>query len=86
MKRIRRLFQSIHFKIPIQIIIILLIAFQFVGVYFVNQYESRTLKNYQDQIDTQVEFLVNNVTPILETLEWDGWTRPFDSGHWYLLK
>ena len=66
MKRIRRLFQSIHFKIPIQIIIILLIAFQFVGVYFVNQYESRTLKNYQDQIDTQVEFLVNNVTPILE--------------------
>ena len=61
-----RFFQSIHFKIPIQIIIILLIAFQFVGVFFISQYEKRTTKNFTDQINTQVEFLVNNVTAPLE--------------------
>lgn len=66
MKQFMRFFRSIHFKIPIQIMIILVIAFQLIGVLFISQLETRTIDNFKEQVNTQVELLANNVASILE--------------------
>lgn len=65
MNKKRKFFQTINFKIPLLFIIILLISFQFIGVFFIGQLETQSVKNFKDQINTQVDFLVNNVSPIL---------------------
>lgn len=60
-----RFFKSIYFKIPLLFMFILLIAFQFIGVYFIDQLESQTTNQFKSQINTQADFLVNNISPIL---------------------
>ena len=65
MNKKRKLFQTINVKIPLLIIIILLISFQFIGVYFIGQLETQSVKNFKDQINVQIDFLINNVSPIL---------------------
>lgn len=65
MKKQLKFFQTINVKIPLLFIVILLISFQFIGVYFIRQLESQSVKNFKDQIHTQVDFLINNVSPLL---------------------
>lgn len=60
-----RFFQSINFKIPMLFIVILFISFQFVGVFFIGQLKNQSIRTFKDQINTQVDFLVTNVGPIL---------------------
>lgn len=60
-----RFFQSIYFKIPLLFVFILVITFQFIGVIFIDQLETQTVDNFKVQINTQADFLVNNITPIL---------------------
>ncbi|UUX33235.1 cell wall metabolism sensor histidine kinase WalK [Fundicoccus culcitae] len=65
MKRPFSIFQSIYIKIPLLFIFILLIAFQFIAVFFVDQLETQTANNYKENMNTQVDLLVNNMRPIL---------------------
>ena len=65
MKRSFNIFQSIYIKIPLLIIFILTISFQFIGVFFIDQLETQSVTTLKDQINTQVDFLINNVSPIL---------------------
>ena len=60
-----RFFQSIYFKIPLLFIFILLIVFQFIGVYFINELESQSVNQFKTQINSQADFLTNNLEPIL---------------------
>ena len=64
-------FQSIYFKIPLLFLFILMIAFQFIGVFFINQLETQSIETFKNQINVQGEFLTNNLAPILanEALE-----------------
>ncbi|MGO4937463.1 cell wall metabolism sensor histidine kinase WalK [Fundicoccus sp. Sow4_H7] len=65
MKRPFSIFQSIYIKIPLLFIFILMIAFQFIAVFFVDQLETQTANNYKETVNTQVDLLMNNVRPIL---------------------
>lgn len=58
-------FQSIYFKIPLLFVFILLIVFQFIGVYFINELEMQSLGQFKTQINSQADFLTNNLSPIL---------------------
>ncbi len=58
-------FQSIYFKIPLLFLFILMIAFQFFGVFFIDQLESQSIENFKNQINVQSEFLTSNLAPIL---------------------
>ncbi|MBF6625229.1 cell wall metabolism sensor histidine kinase WalK [Tuanshanicoccus lijuaniae] len=66
MKRQFSFFQSIHIKIPMLFIFILLIAFQFIGVFFIDQLQSQSVTSFKETWNTQSSFLINNVRPILE--------------------
>ena len=69
MKRSFSFFQSIYVKIPLLFVVILFIVFQFISIYFMDQLETQTVSQMKEQISTQVDFLANNVTPILENEE-----------------
>ncbi|MGF3067289.1 ATP-binding protein [Facklamia sp. P12945] len=58
--------QSIYVKIPLLFVVILVIVFQFVSIYFIDQLETQTVTAMKEQINTQIDFLTNNVVPILE--------------------
>lgn len=58
-------FQSIYFKIPLLFVFILLVAFQFVGVFFIDQLETQSVNSFKAQINSQTLFLTNNLSPIL---------------------
>lgn len=59
-------FRSIHFKIPLVFILLLLISLQLVGAYFIRQLESEMLVSFDDRIATQTHFLEDNVRGILQ--------------------
>lgn len=46
-------------------VFILIITFQFIGVFFIDQLETQTVENFKLQINTQADFLVNNITPVM---------------------
>lgn len=48
-------------------IFILLISFQFIGVFFIDQLQSQSVTNFKETWNTQSNFLINNVRPILES-------------------
>ena len=60
-----RFYQSIYFKIPLLFLFILLISFQFIGVFFIDQLESQTINQAKAQINTQADFLMNNVVNVM---------------------
>ncbi len=60
-----RFYQSIYFKIPLLFLFILLISFQFIGVFFIDQLESQTINQTKAQINTQADFLMNNVVNVM---------------------
>lgn len=64
-RRSYHFFQSIYFKIPLLILFILMIAFQFIGVYFIDQLESQSVSDFKAQINTQTTFLTSNLLPIM---------------------
>lgn len=50
-------------------VFILLISFQFIGVYFIDQLQSQSVSNFKENLGTQSNFLINNVRTILEQEE-----------------
>lgn len=65
-------FQSIYFKIPLLFLFILMIAFQFIGVFFINQLETQSIENFKNQINVQGEFLTSNLAPIMSNESLDS--------------
>ena len=66
MKKVKRFFRSIQFKIPVLFIFMLMISLQLIVANFLRQLETQMISNFQEQIQLQVGFLKNSVQPILE--------------------
>ncbi|TFJ41899.1 cell wall metabolism sensor histidine kinase WalK [Carnobacterium divergens] len=64
-KRIK-IFQSIHFKIIIVFVFLLIVALEIIGAYFVGQLETQMVDNFQEQMRLRVGFLDNNLQPLLK--------------------
>lgn len=58
-------FQSIDFKIIFVFIVLLLVALELIGTYFVRQLETQLVTNFQEEKGLQVGFLDNTIQPIL---------------------
>ncbi|MER2180044.1 MAG: cell wall metabolism sensor histidine kinase WalK [Carnobacterium inhibens] len=65
MKKKITFFQSIDFKIIFVFIILLLVALELIGTYFVRQLETQLVTNFQEEKRLQVGFLENTIQPIL---------------------
>lgn len=65
-------FRSIHFKIPLVFILLLLISLQLVGAYFIRQLETEMLASFDERITTQAHFLEDNVRGILQQEDTEG--------------
>ena len=64
-------FQSIHFKIPMLFIFLLLVSLQIIGAYFIRQLETELINNFDNQMSLNIRFLENSLTPILEDEDQD---------------
>ncbi|SIN92003.1 PAS/PAC sensor signal transduction histidine kinase [Carnobacterium alterfunditum] len=65
MKKKIAFFQSIDFKIIFVFIVLLLVALELIGTYFVRQLETQLVTNFQEEKGLQVGFLDNTIQPIL---------------------
>lgn len=69
MKKKIGFFQSIDFKIVFVFIILLLVALELIGAYFIRQLETQLVDNFQEERRLQVGFLDNTLQPLLENDE-----------------
>lgn len=58
--------QSIHFKIPMLFIFLLLVSLQIIGAYFIRQLETDLIDNFDSQMSLNVRFLENSLVPVFE--------------------
>ena len=58
--------QSIHFKIPMLFIFLLLVSLQIIGAYFIRQLETDLIDNFDNQMSMNVRFLENSLIPVIE--------------------
>lgn len=58
---------SVHFKLPLVFVLMLLLALEFVGAYFVRQLENEMLESFDRQVADQLVFLEDSVRPLLQT-------------------
>ncbi|WP_035054836.1 cell wall metabolism sensor histidine kinase WalK [Carnobacterium pleistocenium] len=65
MKKKIAFFQSIDLKIIFVFIVVLLVALELIGTYFVRQLETQLVTNFQEEKRLQVGFLDNTIQPIL---------------------
>ncbi|MEG0288242.1 MAG: cell wall metabolism sensor histidine kinase WalK [Carnobacterium sp.] len=65
MKKKIGFFQSIDFKIVFVFIVLLLVALELIGAYFVRQLETQLIDNFQEERRLQVGFLDNTLQPLL---------------------
>ncbi|WP_028125152.1 ATP-binding protein [Eremococcus coleocola] len=79
-RRTFHIFQSIYFKIPLLFLFILMVSFQFIGVFFIDKLENQSVNSFKSQINTQGDFLASNLIPILtdENLSEDDLTLRLD--------
>ncbi|MDE1548490.1 cell wall metabolism sensor histidine kinase WalK [Jeotgalibaca caeni] len=61
--------QSIHFKIPMLFIFLLLVSLQIIGAYFIRQLETNLINNFDNQMSLTVRLLENTLNPILDEEE-----------------
>lgn len=60
MKNIR-FYKSIHVKIVIIYVLLILVAMQVIGVYFTNQLEDQLIENFRERVNEQTNLLAYNV-------------------------
>jgi two-component system sensor histidine kinase VicK len=60
-----RFFQSIRFKLIVIYILLIMIAIQLIGIYFVRELESNFLNNFSDTINRQADLLAFNLVRYL---------------------
>ena len=65
MKKKVHFFQSVNFKIALSFILLLLIAIQIIGGYFIRELESTTITDYKTNVDQQVTQLSGIASGIL---------------------
>lgn len=56
-------FQSVNFKIALSFILLLLIAIQIIGGYFIRELETTTISDFKKNVDLQVTQLANTLSP-----------------------
>lgn len=57
--------ESIHFKIPMLFIFLLLVSLQIIGAYFIRQLESELIDNFDEQMTLNVRFLENSLQTVI---------------------
>lgn len=60
-----RLVHSIHFKIPMLFILLLLVSLQLIGAYFIRELETKMISNFDSQMNLNAGFLERTLQPIL---------------------
>ena len=60
-----RLVHSIHFKIPMLFILLLLVSLQLIGAYFIRELETKMISNFDSQMSLNAGFLEKTLQPIL---------------------
>ncbi|WP_319468020.1 cell wall metabolism sensor histidine kinase WalK [uncultured Trichococcus sp.] len=60
-----RLVHSIHFKIPMLFIFLLLVSLQLIGAYFIRELETKMISNFDSQMSLNAGFLEKTLQPIL---------------------
>ena len=61
-----RFTHSIHFKIPMLFIFLLLVSLQLIGAYFIRQLETKMISNFDSQMSLNSGFLEKTLQPILQ--------------------
>lgn len=62
MKKKFTFFQSVNFKIALSFILLLLIAIQIIGGYFIRELEATTISDFKKNMDSQVVQLSNTLS------------------------
>ena len=60
-----RLVHSIHFKIPMLFILLLLVSLQLIGAYFIRELETKMISNFDSQMSLNADFLEKTLQPTL---------------------
>ena len=60
-----RLVHSIHFKIPMLFILLLLVSLQLIGAYFIRELERKMISNFDSQMSLNAGFLEKTLQPTL---------------------
>ena len=60
-----RLVHSIHFKIPMLFILLLLVSLQLIGAYFLRELETKMISNFDSQMSLNAGFLEKTLQPTL---------------------
>lgn len=56
---------SIHYKIPMLFIFLLLVSLQIIGAYFIRQLETELINNFDNQMTLNGRFLENSLQPVI---------------------
>lgn len=64
MKKVR-IFQSIHLKFVLIYVLLILVAMQVIGVYFVDRLETKLVNNFKESLTEKVNLLAYNVEELL---------------------
>ncbi|MBM7704198.1 cell wall metabolism sensor histidine kinase WalK [Metabacillus iocasae] len=73
MKKVRFL-QSIHLKFVLIYVLLILIAMQIIGVYFVRQLEKELVTNFSESLDERISFLSYNIDQEMKKKRDEGTT------------
>lgn len=65
MRRLRRLFQTVQWKLVIIYISLILIAMQLIGIYFIRTVEQSLIDNFTESLNAQADSLAFNLEPYL---------------------
>lgn len=62
MKKKIRFFSSVHFKIAVVFVLLLMISIEIIGAIFIRELESTTIKSFEESVTSQVETLATNIS------------------------
>lgn len=57
-----RFFSSVHFKIALVFVLLLMISIEIIGAIFIRELESSTIQTFEDNITSQVDSLATNLS------------------------
>ena len=60
-------FQSVHFKIALVFVLLLLVSVEIIGAIFIRELEQTTITNFKTNVDVQVEQLASNLSTELSS-------------------
>lgn len=64
-------FRSIHFKIVLIYVLLIILAMQIIGIYFVKELESSLIENFKSSLSQRIDLLVYNIEQAMTTAETD---------------